>query len=50
MPRVLLDTDTLSEVIKGRHAGVAEKSGQYLMQHGRFTFSLMTRYEVLRGL
>ena len=49
-PVSLLDTDTLSEVMKGKHATVARKATAYLTQHGTFTFSLITRYEILRGL
>lgn len=46
----LLDTDTLSEIMKGRDAGVSRRASEYLMQFGVFTFSLITRYEILRGL
>lgn len=50
MDPALLDTDTLSEIMKGRHPVIRQKAGQYLATHGRFTFSLITRYEILRGL
>jgi tRNA(fMet)-specific endonuclease VapC len=50
MPASLLDTDTLSEIIKGRNATVVARATQYLIQHGSLTFSLMTRIEILRGL
>jgi tRNA(fMet)-specific endonuclease VapC len=50
MPLALLDTDTLSEIIKGRNTAVAARATQYLVQYGSFTFSLMTRFEILRGL
>jgi tRNA(fMet)-specific endonuclease VapC len=46
----LLDTDTLSEIIKGRHATVRPKAVQYLVEHASFSFSLITRFEILRGL
>jgi tRNA(fMet)-specific endonuclease VapC len=46
----LLDTDTLSEVIKDRDLRVRQAARQYLEAHGSFTFSIITRYEVLRGL
>ena len=46
----LLDTDTLSEVIKDRDPRVRQAARQYLQTHGSFTFSIITRYEVLRGL
>jgi tRNA(fMet)-specific endonuclease VapC len=46
----LLDTDTLSEVMKGVNQGVQSNARQYLRAFGSFTFSLITRYEILRGL
>jgi tRNA(fMet)-specific endonuclease VapC len=46
----LLDTVTLSEVIKGRDANVLQRARDYLAVHGRFHFSIITRYEILRGL
>ena len=46
----LLDTVTLSEVMKGRDAGVLAKARDYLSVHGHFQFSIITRYEILRGL
>lgn len=49
-PDSLLDTDTRSEVIKGRNRLILIRAGHYLAQHGRFSFSLVTRFEILRGL
>jgi tRNA(fMet)-specific endonuclease VapC len=46
----LIDTDTLSEIIKGRDQHVLRRAGEYLSVHQRFTFSIITRYEILRGL
>lgn len=46
----LLDSDTLSEVIKGRDHQVLRHARDYLLEHGFFRFSIITRYEVLRGL
>ena len=46
----LLDTVTLSEVIKGRDPEVLRHAREYLSTHGRFQFSIITRYEILRGL
>jgi tRNA(fMet)-specific endonuclease VapC len=46
----LFDTVTLSEVIKGRDQEVLRRASEYLSLHGRFQFSIMTRYEILRGL
>ena len=45
----LLDTDTLSDIMK-KDPVVREKAIQYLSEEGQFTFSLITRYEILRGL
>ncbi len=50
MPPALLDTDTLSEVIRARNARVLQQAREYLEADGSFTFSIITRYEVLRGL
>lgn len=50
MAQAVLDTDTLSEIIKGRDASVAQQAQKYLLAHKRFTFSIITRYEILRGL
>ena len=50
MDLVLLDTDTLNEVLKRRNAEVVQHATDYLQQHGQFAISSMSRYEVLRGL
>lgn len=50
MSPALLDTDTLSEVMKGRDPQVQKRAKEYLTSYGQFTFSLITRYEILRGL
>src|SRR5713226_2840156 len=47
---VLLDTDTLSEIIKGRDFATQRNAQEYLGLHQRFQFSIITRYEILRGL
>lgn len=46
---VLLDTDVLSAVMRNEPRATA-RARTYLLEHGRFTFSVITRYEVLRGL
>lgn len=46
----LLDTDMLSEVLKQKHAAAVQKARSYFATHQHFTFSSMTRYEVVRGL
>ncbi len=50
MPPVLLDTDTLSEVMKGQNPYVNHHAEVYLSTYGKFAFSIITRYEILRGL
>src|SRR3954454_9624092 len=49
MDSALLDTDTLSEVIKLRDPLVHQKALAYTQAHGQIAFSAMTRYEILRG-
>lgn len=49
-PAPLLDSDTLSEVLKRRDDAVRTRARQYLSAHRRFRFSIITRYEILRGL
>ena len=49
-PPALLDTDILSEVIKSRDVNVQLRAQAYLADHGQLQFSIITRYEVLRGL
>lgn len=49
MEPALLDTDTLSEIMKQRDPHVQANARRYLATFSRFTFSIMTRYEILRG-
>jgi tRNA(fMet)-specific endonuclease VapC len=48
-PPVLLDTDTLSAILL-RNPVVTTRARNYLRSHHRFTFSIITRYEILRAL
>ncbi len=50
LPRALLDTDTLSAVMRGTPPPLVTKAREYLAEHRVFTFSIITRYEILRGL
>jgi tRNA(fMet)-specific endonuclease VapC len=50
MDAALIDTDILNEVLKQRNPLVIQNAAAYLAQHGRFTISAFTRYEILRGL
>jgi tRNA(fMet)-specific endonuclease VapC len=47
--KVLLDTDTLSFYIK-HYPKVVEVAQNYLRHHQFFTFSIITRFEILRGM
>lgn len=48
-PQFVLDTDILSAMMR-KNPLVRTKAQSYLAQHDRFTFSIITRYEILRGL
>ena len=48
-PQALLDTDVLSAVMR-KHPIAMARAQAYLAVHHRFTISIITRYEVLRGL
>ena len=48
-PAALLDTDILSELLK-QHPLVVQRVRNYLAEHHRLAFSIITRYELLRGL
>lgn len=47
--QVLLDTDILSLYIR-QHPRVVSNAQPYLLQHKLFTFSIITRFEILRGM
>lgn len=49
LPEALLDTDTLSAVMRG-NPSVVRPARANLVEHGAFTISIITRYEILRGL
>jgi len=46
---LLLDTDILSAIMRN-DALASDNARNYLARQARFTFSVITRYEVLRGL
>lgn len=50
MSKVLLDTDILSEIIKGKSAIVTARAGAYLAQQGCFTTSAVSVAEIVYGL
>jgi tRNA(fMet)-specific endonuclease VapC len=45
----ILDTDILSEILKGRDAVVARRASAYLEAHGRFTITCVSVLEVVAG-
>jgi len=49
MREVLLDTDILSHLMRA-HPTVLSHARRYTTHYNRFTFSIITRYEILRGL
>jgi predicted nucleic acid-binding protein len=50
MGKSLLDTDILSEYLKGHDQTVASHAARYARQHGVFTFTSVTVYEIVYGL
>ncbi len=50
MQKTLLDTDTFSEIIKGKNARIRDCAERYRDIFGRFTISTITIVEVVKGL
>jgi len=50
MDEAILDTDTLNEVLKQKNATVVRHATSYLSRHRQFALSVISRYEILRGL
>ena len=48
--KAILDTDILSEYLKGHNAAVAGRAAGYAKNHGVFTFTSVTVYEMVYGL
>jgi predicted nucleic acid-binding protein len=48
--RSILDTDILSEYLKGHDSIVAGRAVRYAREHGVFTFTTVTVYEIVYGL
>ncbi len=48
--KAILDTDILSEYLKGHNAAVAGRAAAYAKDHGVFTFTSVTVYEIVYGL
>ncbi|MFN3420954.1 MAG: type II toxin-antitoxin system VapC family toxin [Armatimonadota bacterium] len=49
IPPSLLDSDTVSLIMR-KNPIVIARAQAYLQQHKKLTFSIITRYEILRGL
>jgi len=49
LSQALLDTDILSAVMR-KNPSAIERARSYLAVYRQFTFSVITRYEILRGL
>jgi tRNA(fMet)-specific endonuclease VapC len=50
MDRAILDTDILSELLKGRDQRVTSRAATYRSEFGRFTLSAFTVVEIVKGL
>src|ERR1039457_3164605 len=50
MAKALLDTDILSEYLKGHDQTVATHAARYARKHTVFTFTSVTVYEIVYGL
>ncbi len=50
MDRTLLDTDTYSEILKGRNDNVNRRAAEYEDRFGQFTISVITMAEIVKGL
>ena len=48
-PKVLVDSDTLSFYFK-KYPKVVAEAQDYLRQHQTFTFSVISQFEILRGM
>jgi predicted nucleic acid-binding protein len=49
MQKTLVDTDILSEYLRGKNANVARRADGYLREHGRLSLSVLTVFEIVRG-
>jgi tRNA(fMet)-specific endonuclease VapC len=50
MAKALLDTDILSEVLRGKNEAVRRRAEAYLAQYGQLTVSVLTVLEIVKGL
>ena len=50
MSKVLLDTDILSEILKGRNEVVLARESAYLAEFGAYALSMISVIEIVKGL
>ncbi len=50
MDKALIDTDILSEILKGKNAHVAARANEYTRTVGALSVSVVTMMEVVKGL
>ena len=50
MAKAILDTDILSEYLKGHDKTLAARAADYARQHSVFTFTSVTVHELVYGL
>ena len=50
MQKIVLDTDIVSEILKGRDLHVLERANTYSSNFSKFTFTSVTLLEILYGL
>jgi predicted nucleic acid-binding protein len=48
--KAILDTDVLSEYLKGYDTNVVRHGNRYAKEHGVFTFTSVTVFEIVAGL
>jgi tRNA(fMet)-specific endonuclease VapC len=49
MGKSLVDTDILSEYLRGKNVHVRNRAREYIREHGRLAISAVTIFEVVRG-
>jgi tRNA(fMet)-specific endonuclease VapC len=49
MTRTLVDTDILSDFLRGKNARVVDRANAYLRDHGRLSISVISVFEIVRG-
>ncbi|MBN1612329.1 MAG: hypothetical protein JW940_37205 [Polyangiaceae bacterium] len=49
MQKAIVDTDILSEYLRGKNATVTQRAEAYLRKHGRLSMSMLTVFAIVRG-